>query len=100
LGVLLSLVSVPLLIRHLGFSDYGRYVTVISLVTIVKGVTDVELGQMGVREYSIRSGSDRSRLLRNLLGVRFALTGIGVAGTYAREGSGVLRASQRLGQER
>lgn len=37
-GVLLSLVSVPLPNRHLGFSDYGRYVTVISLVTIVQGV--------------------------------------------------------------
>jgi O-antigen/teichoic acid export membrane protein len=78
-GVLLSLVSVPLLIRHLGFSDYGRYVTVISLVTIVQGVTDVGLGQIGVREFVTRPGTERAPLMRNLLGARFALTSIGVA---------------------
>ncbi|HEV2923480.1 MAG TPA: oligosaccharide flippase family protein [Solirubrobacteraceae bacterium] len=79
LGVLLSLVSVPLLIRHLGFSEYGRYVTTIALVTIVQGITDVGLGQIGVREYATRSGPDRVRLMRNLMGVRFALTTVGVA---------------------
>jgi O-antigen/teichoic acid export membrane protein len=79
LGVLLSLLAVPLLIRHLGVSDYGRYVTVISLVTIVQGLTDVGLGQIGVREYATRSGSEQTRLMRNLLGVRFALTGVGAA---------------------
>jgi O-antigen/teichoic acid export membrane protein len=78
-GVMLSLVSIPLLIRHLGESDYGRYVTVISLVTIVQGVTDVGLGQIGVREYATREGSERASLMRNLLGMRFALTGVGVA---------------------
>jgi len=77
-GVLLSLASVPLLIRHLGESDYGRYVLVISLVTIVQGVTDVGLGQIGVREYATRSGSEREGLMRNLLGVRFTMTGVGV----------------------
>lgn len=78
-GVLLSLVAVPLLIRHLGVSEYGRYVTVISLVTIVQGVTDIGLGQIGVREYATRSGPEQVRLMRNLLGVRFTLTGVGVA---------------------
>jgi O-antigen/teichoic acid export membrane protein len=79
-GVLLSLVSVPLLIRHLGFKEYGHYVTVISLVTIVQGVTDVGLGQIGVREYATRSALSRERLMRNLLGIRVVLTGVGVAG--------------------
>jgi O-antigen/teichoic acid export membrane protein len=78
-GVLLSLVSVPLLIRHLGIGEYGRYVIVISIVTIVQGVTDVGLGQIGVREYSTRTGEERVRLMRNLLGVRLALTSVGVA---------------------
>jgi O-antigen/teichoic acid export membrane protein len=84
-GVLLSLVSVPLLIRHLGFSDYGRYVTVISLVTIVQGVTDVGLGQIGVREYATRGVGERVRLMRNLTAVRFTLTtlGIGLAAAFA-----------------
>jgi O-antigen/teichoic acid export membrane protein len=78
LGVLLSLVAVPLLIRHLGFREYGRYVTVIALVTIVQGVTDVGLGQIGVREFATRSGEDRVRLMRNLMGLRFGLTSVGV----------------------
>jgi O-antigen/teichoic acid export membrane protein len=77
-GVLLSFASVPLLIRHLGESDYGLYVLVISLVTIVQGVTDVGLGQIGVREYATRSGSERVALMRNLLGLRFTMTGAGV----------------------
>lgn len=77
-GVLLSLVSAPLLIRHLRFGDYGRYVIVISIVTVVQGVTDVGLGQIGVREFAIRSGTGRTRMMRNLIGLRFALTSAGV----------------------
>jgi O-antigen/teichoic acid export membrane protein len=77
-GILLSLVAVPLLFAHLGDSDYGRYVAVIALVAIVQGVTDVGLGQIGVREFATRSGAERERLMRNLLGVRFTLTAVGV----------------------
>ncbi|MCW3032494.1 MAG: oligosaccharide flippase family protein, partial [Solirubrobacterales bacterium] len=77
-GILLSLASVPLLIRHLGESDYGRYVLVISLVTIVQGITDVGLGQIGVREYSTRPPPERGPLMRNLLGVRFTMTALGI----------------------
>lgn len=78
LGMLLSLVSVPLLVRHLGFSEYGRYVTVISLVTIVQGITDVGLSQIGVREFATRPVAGRNRLMRNLLAVRVLLTSVGV----------------------
>jgi O-antigen/teichoic acid export membrane protein len=77
-GVLLSLISVPLLIRHLGTIEYGRYVVAITLVTIVQGITDVGLGQIGVREYSTRARVERDVLMRNLLGVRIALTSVGV----------------------
>jgi O-antigen/teichoic acid export membrane protein len=77
-GMLLSVGSVSLLIRHLGFVEYGRYITVVSLVTIVQGVTDVGLGQIGVREFATREGDARARLMGNLLGVRFALTSVGV----------------------
>lgn len=77
-GVLLSLISVPLIFNHLGRENFGRYVDVIALVTIVQGVTDVGLGQIGVREYATRPPSDRERLMRNLVGVRLVLTSIGV----------------------
>jgi O-antigen/teichoic acid export membrane protein len=79
LGAILSVVSLPLLTRHLGFLDYGRYSTVIALVTIVQGVTDVGLGQIGVREHATRPAQERAQMMRNLLGLRFVLTSLGVA---------------------
>ncbi len=77
-GVVLSLISVPLLIRHLGTIEYGRYVLVIAIVTVVQGVTDVGLGQIGVREYATRPAETRSPLMRNLLGLRLTGTTVGV----------------------
>ena len=77
-GVLLSVVSISFLIRHLGVSSFGQYVTVISLVTIVQGVTDAGLTTIGVREYSLRSAEARDSLMRSLLGVRLVLTSTGV----------------------
>ena len=84
-GMLLSVLSVSLLIRHLGIAEYGSYAVVIGLVTIVQGITDVGLGQIGVREYAVSHGDQRERLLRNLLGVRIALTtaGVGVGVAFA-----------------
>jgi O-antigen/teichoic acid export membrane protein len=79
LGVLLSILSVSLLIRHLGIPEYGHYTVVIALVATVQGVTDVGLGQIGVREFAVRHGRRRERLMRNLLGLRIALTSVGVA---------------------
>lgn len=38
-GLLLSLISAPLLARHLGVEGFGRYVTVTALITIVAGLT-------------------------------------------------------------
>src|SRR5690349_17272164 len=40
LGQLLTVGAVALLFRHLGVDDTGRYVTVLSLVAIVQGLTD------------------------------------------------------------
>lgn len=79
LALLLSLGSVPLLVRHLGLVDFGRYVTVTALVTLAGGVTEGGLQAVATREYTLRSGSDRRRLMRNLLGVRLALTTVGIA---------------------
>ena len=39
-GVLLALISAPLLVRHLGVVDFGRWVTITSLVFIVSGLTE------------------------------------------------------------
>jgi O-antigen/teichoic acid export membrane protein len=79
-GLVLSVGSAALLFRHLGVDDTGRYVTVLSLVTIAGGLTDAGLLNIGVREFAVRRGLDRDRLMRSLLALRLVLTGAGIAG--------------------
>jgi O-antigen/teichoic acid export membrane protein len=79
-GVLLSVGSVALLFRHLGVANTGRYVTVLSLVTIAYGLTDAGLTTIGVREYAVRTAERRDQLMRSLLGMRLVLTLLGIAG--------------------
>jgi O-antigen/teichoic acid export membrane protein len=81
LTVLVSLVSAPFLIRHLGVSGYGRFVTVTSLVTIIGAITDAGMGTIGLREYASRVEGGRDSFMRNLLGIRLALTVAGVGAT-------------------
>ena len=77
-GVLLGVLSASLMIRHLGVVDWGRYVTVTSLVAIVAGLSEAGLSSIGAREYVTREGPDRERLMRNLLGLRLVVTTVGV----------------------
>lgn len=74
LGIVLGVGSSALLFRHLGVVDTGRYVTVLALIAIVGGVSDLGLTGVGVREYTVRTGADRARLLRNLIGMRVVFT--------------------------
>lgn len=80
-GVLISVVGAALMIRHLGVADFGRYATVLSVITIVGGLSDLGLTGVGTREYTVRPHGERERLLGNLLGMRLVLTtaGIGAA---------------------
>jgi O-antigen/teichoic acid export membrane protein len=78
-GVLTSLLGAALVTRHLGTAGYGRYQTVVALVTIVQAVTDLGMSALGLREYAQRQGADRDRFMRVLLGMRLALTGVGVS---------------------
>jgi len=72
--VLLSLVSAPLLIRHLGVAAFGRYTTVVAIVTIVNGLTDAGLVNIALREWATRAGEDRVQVMRSLLGIRLELS--------------------------
>jgi O-antigen/teichoic acid export membrane protein len=74
----LSLISAPLLIRHLGISEFGRYTTVLALVTVVNGLTDAGLMNIALREWASRTGEDRARFMRSLLGIRLELSAAGV----------------------
>lgn len=75
---LLALASVPLLVRHLGIEEFGRYATVLSLVALVGGLTEAGLGPIGVREYTLLEPPARTRFMRHLLGLRLTLTAAGV----------------------
>lgn len=74
LNVVASIVSSAVLLRHLGVDDAGRYATVLSLCAIVAGITDAGMVNIGVREYAQRTGPDRDRMIRALLGLRIALS--------------------------
>ena len=69
-GVLLALISAPLLVRHLGVVDFGRWVTITSLVFIVSGLTELGMTAVGLREYSVRDSERRAELIRDLVSVR------------------------------
>lgn len=77
--VALSLVPVVLLTRHLGVARFSAYTTVISLVSLVSAITDAGMSNLGMREFAVREGADRDALMRDLLGLRIALTLLGVA---------------------
>jgi len=73
----LSVLSVALLTRHLGVVRFGYYTTVLSLVAVVAAVTDAGMTAVGVREFSVRSGAERDQLMRDLFGLRIALSAVG-----------------------
>ena len=76
--VALGIVSAALMTRHLGVVDFGRYVTVVSIVTVAIGTSDIGLSNIGVREYSVREAGDRDATMRSLIGLRIALTAVAI----------------------
>src|SRR3954462_3739860 len=80
-GIALSLASAPLLVRHLGISEFGRYITVASLMNLVAGVTEGGVNAIALREFATLEERRRADVMRNLLGLRLALsTGGGCVG--------------------
>jgi O-antigen/teichoic acid export membrane protein len=76
--ILLSLISVRVLIDHLGVADFGRYATVIALITIVSGFTEAGLNNIVMREFATLGGEPRRQMLSSAIGMRLVLTSIGV----------------------
>jgi O-antigen/teichoic acid export membrane protein len=77
--ILLTGAVVPLMTRHLGVANFGRFVTASSIVMIVAGVTEFGLSGIGMREYALAAPSERRALLSNLLGLRTVMTVAGLA---------------------
>jgi len=81
---LLGVVSSVILLRHLGVADFGRYGTVIALVSIASGLADAGLNVTGSRELALLpDAEDRRRLLGGLLGVRLLLLTLAALGAVA-----------------
>lgn len=77
-GSLVSVGTAALLFRHLGVVNAGSYTTALSLSAVVTGFTDLGLTAIGMRELAVLHGDERARLARNMLGIRAALTVVGV----------------------
>jgi O-antigen/teichoic acid export membrane protein len=75
---LLAAAGTVLLLRHLGVSDFGRYGTVMALMTILIGVTDGGMTTIGARELSLAPAGERRTLTGVILGIRIVLTSAGV----------------------
>jgi O-antigen/teichoic acid export membrane protein len=78
LMVALSVLSTSLLTRHLGVTEFGYYTTVLSLVAIVAAIADAGMSLIGTREFVVRQGAERDALMGDLLGLRIALSLLGV----------------------
>jgi O-antigen/teichoic acid export membrane protein len=82
-GLLLGLVSAPLVIRGLGIVDFGRYITVLSVVGLINSVAEGGLNALALREYARTSGDERRARMRDLFGMRLALTICAALGAIA-----------------
>jgi O-antigen/teichoic acid export membrane protein len=76
-GILIGLISAPLLVRHLSVADYGLFVTASSIAFVVGGLTEGGLGNVAIRGYARADPGERGELLDSLLGLRLALTAAG-----------------------
>jgi len=84
-GTVLALASAVLLTRHLGVTLFGQYTTVISVVTVATTLTDLGMTGLATREFATRVGLDRENLMRDVLGLRTAISvvAVGLATAFA-----------------
>lgn len=78
-GLLLPLASAPLLIRHLGDAEFGRYSAVLAVVAVVAGLTEAGVNTISLRELSaLKEPDQRDRMMSDLLGLRLVSSAVGV----------------------
>ncbi len=78
-GILVTLVSAPLLVRHLGVAGFGQYSLVGNTVAAFATLVDAGLLTIAQREYVARQGADRDRTMAALVGLRLTMTGLAVS---------------------
>jgi O-antigen/teichoic acid export membrane protein len=77
-GLAVSIISSALLLRHLGVAATGDYVTVMSLVALIGGVSETGLAAIGVRELSTLPPDRARSFFRSLSGLRLTAICSGV----------------------
>jgi O-antigen/teichoic acid export membrane protein len=82
-GMLLALISAPLLIRHLGQVGFGHYITAIAIVTIAASLTEGGINAIALRDFASQTGERRNDSMAHLLGIRIVLNVLGVLGSVA-----------------
>ncbi len=79
-SLLIAVASAPLLVRHLGDVEFGRYATALAVVAIAAGLTEGGITTVALRELSVvKEPEARRRLMSDLLGLRIVLTSAGIA---------------------
>jgi O-antigen/teichoic acid export membrane protein len=82
-GRLLTLLSAPFLLRHLGVVGFGGFAAVQSMIGIAAVASEGGLTAVGVREYSVRDESGRAALMRAVLALRLGLSLVGALAAVA-----------------
>jgi O-antigen/teichoic acid export membrane protein len=82
-GRLLTLLSAPLLLRHLGVIGFGGFAAVQSMIGIAALASEGGLTAVGVREYSVRDERGRASLMRAVLTLRLGLSVVGALAAVA-----------------
>jgi O-antigen/teichoic acid export membrane protein len=82
-GLLLALISVPLLIRHLHQVGFGRYVTALSIATIAASLTEGGVNTIALREFASHTGPERDAVMARMLSIRLMLSAVGLLGAIA-----------------
>jgi O-antigen/teichoic acid export membrane protein len=78
-GLLLGVVSAPLVVRHLGAAEFGRYSSVLAVIAIVTGLTEGGINSIALRELSSATGPEqRNRVMRDLMGLRVVLSALAI----------------------
>jgi O-antigen/teichoic acid export membrane protein len=78
-GLAIGIVTAALLLHHLGVAESGRYVTVLSLVSIAATIADLGVSAVASREMALRSPAERRTLTANVLGLRLILMPAAIA---------------------
>jgi O-antigen/teichoic acid export membrane protein len=72
LTLLANVGALALLFRHLGVENSGRYVTVLTVCTLVGAIVETAFGAISVREYARSEPHERHSLMADLIAVRGA----------------------------